>query len=394
VDGSVPSVHADIAVADFLSHHGVKGMKWGVRNDGTTNGDFVLSKSNPLYNISADKPRDENGQIYAAFTKDDVLNYRTSYARQLKILKGASKVFSNSFDLKTDIKVAGEKTQVEAFKKLWESDKDGVAKALAQSQVDISISAAIMNRVLHINRTNAYEKRFMKASEEYMLSKGFKQFQAALAVPGNNFKTPYYSLLAKRGYRALLDINDLKAMDSEKPVLVFKGTDVLRNKKSLELTDDDIRLAMDTWFDKDALDKYDIKKLHAKHAAAEFMKYFSTQGGSMDQATTVDDILAHFGVKGMKWGKRSSAPSSADAEKATAIKVKAKKSKTESLSNAELQAAINRMQLEQNFKRLRVNEKSAATRFISSTLMEIGKREVQATLAKKVAKKVATGGLG
>lgn len=383
------------AVEDILAHYGVKGMKWGVHKQGDASlGDFVVSKSHPLYNISAEKPRDASGQVYAAFTKDDVLNYRTSYVRQLKILNGASKVFSNSFELKGDLKVAGADAQIEEFKKLWESDKQGMAKALAKSQVDISISAAIVNRVFHINRTNAYEKRFMKASEEYMMSKGFKQFQSALGVPGNNFKTPYYSLLAKRGYSALLDLNDLHAMGGEKPVLVFKGKDVLKNKKSLEFTDTDLKLAMDTWYDKKALDRYDITDLHAKakHSAL-------VGGGEVEHITSVENFLAHYGVKGMKWGRRKAqvAPS-ADAEKVTAIKAKAKTGKAKALSNAELQAAINRMQLEQNFKRLSVNEKPAVSRFISSTLLEIGKREVQSAVAKKVAgavaRKVATGGVG
>lgn len=368
---------------DILAHHGVKGMKWGVRKADEKNGDFIVSKQNPLYNISAEKPRDAKGQVYAAFTKDDVINYRAMYTHQLKVFKGASKVFSNSFDLKSDLKVAGEKAQHEAFKKLWEKDKDGMAKALAASQVDIKISAAIVNRLFHIDRTNAYEKKFREASEKYMLDQGFKQFQASLGVPGNNIKTPYYSLLAKRGYSALLDLNDLKAMGSEKPVLIFKGKDVLRNKNSLELTESDFRLAMDTYYSKDALMKYDVKQLHAKH------------GEEMGRVTHAEEFLAHFGVRGMKWGKRKN-PSSADSSKAATVRMVAKKKGTHTVSNEELQTAIKRMQLEQDFKRLSVNDKPVVSRWISSTLLEIGKREVQQRVAKKVAstviKKAATGG--
>jgi hypothetical protein len=103
----------------------------------------------------------------------------------------------------------------------------------------------------------------------------------------------------------------------------------------------------------------------------------------------VDEFLAHFGVKGMKWGTRRAstkeAPST-EAARSTALRARAKKSKVKALTNAELQEAINRMNLEQQFKRLSTNEKPAVTRFIASTLQEIGKREVQATIAKKVAK--------
>lgn len=121
-------------------------------------------------------------------------------------------------------------------------------------------------------------------------------------------------------------------------------------------------------------------------------------------ATEVDDFLQHFGVKGMKWGQRLAdrkarkSATSSDAKKSIAVRDKVKTHSIKALSNAQIEAATKRMNLEQNFKRLAVNEKSGVSRWISSTLMEIGKREVQAIAAKKVAgfvaKKVVTGGAG
>jgi len=116
--------------------------------------------------------------------------------------------------------------------------------------------------------------------------------------------------------------------------------------------------------------------------------------------SATDDFLAHYGVKGMKWGTRKSKPPkegpSKDAQASLDLRARAKRSKPKALSNAELQQAINRMNLEQQFKRLNVNEKPAIQRWMASTLLEIGKREVQVSLGKKiaatVAKKAATGG--
>lgn len=117
----------------------------------------------------------------------------------------------------------------------------------------------------------------------------------------------------------------------------------------------------------------------------------------MDRTGSVDEVLAHFGIKGMKWGKKKARPMSADAKQKQGIKEQVKKNKVGSVSNADLQAAIRRMQLEQDFKRLSVNEKSGVARWVSSTLLEIGKREVQTQAAKAVAgvvaRKVATGGV-
>lgn len=116
--------------------------------------------------------------------------------------------------------------------------------------------------------------------------------------------------------------------------------------------------------------------------------------------SAVDEVLAHFGVKGMRWGHRGGktkeAPSR-DSAQATALRARARTSKVKALSNAELQQAITRMNLEQQFKRLSVNEKPAVQRWMTSTLLEIGKHEVQVAAGKKlaaaVAKKAATGGV-
>lgn len=110
-------------------------------------------------------------------------------------------------------------------------------------------------------------------------------------------------------------------------------------------------------------------------------------------------VLAHFGIKGMQWGRRKAArPVSSDAKAKASVKDEVKKNKVAAVSNVQLQTAIRRMQLEQDFKRLAVNEKSGIARWISSTMLEIGKREVQAAAAKKIgsmiATKVATGGAG
>ena len=102
--------------------------------------------------------------------------------------------------------------------------------------------------------------------------------------------------------------------------------------------------------------------------------------------------LAHYGVKGMRWGvrrsksrstgpeevtlktvpgKRVSAqggrrhPASEDARTAAIYKQKARKSTVDSLSNKELQALVNRMNLEQNYSRLTADQLSPGRRFVN-----------------------------
>lgn len=125
--------------------------------------------------------------------------------------------------------------------------------------------------------------------------------------------------------------------------------------------------------------------------------------------TTIENVLAHYGVKGMKWGtrkQRKNAPSS-DALSARTTRVAAKSKGIHTVSNAELQQAIRRMQLEQDFSRLSAGAKNngGVKKWVSKTLTEIGTQEIKrraglklagvgaAKVAGKVAAKAATGGI-
>lgn len=81
-------------------------------------------------------------------------------------------------------------------------------------------------------------------------------------------------------------------------------------------------------------------------------------------ADSANDFLAHYGVPGMKWGRRKSRSStvetsssskskvSDDAKEVAEAKKKIAKGGTDSLNNKELQAVVNRMNLEQQYTKL------------------------------------------
>lgn len=111
---------------------------------------------------------------------------------------------------------------------------------------------------------------------------------------------------------------------------------------------------------------------------------------------TLDDVLSHYGVKGMHWGirkKRSDPPGpaqSADSKRTDEYKARAKAGGHQALDTKELQELVNRMNLEQQYNRLRPpTKKEAALKFVADTLLEVGKNEAKKYVAGQAAKQVA-----
>lgn len=125
---------------------------------------------------------------------------------------------------------------------------------------------------------------------------------------------------------------------------------------------------------------------------------------------TVEDIIAHYGVPGMKWGRRkssnggSSGPSSAvqdsppkvgrgllgrkvkvrvakenspDAVEFKALKLKAKTKGIDSLSNTEVRAVTNRFNLEKNYRDAFPRQRNPIVEVaIKGILIKTGKKSI------------------
>lgn len=332
-------------VEDIFEHHGIKGMHWGVRKSDTS-GTSTKSGKVPKGDLVLQEKL-KSGETVSIYKKPPP-----------PLARFISK-FSESY-----------KKDADAFAMFGLHDKNGKKVGDAAFVRDSKTSLYLDWIGIKTNqRGKGYASSALRGVVKYAQDEGITKLR--LEVPTNAPDARHiYEKLGFKGGKTVVDKDDP----------VFGGL----TQMSLDVPKRSVKHAEDEEVDQEFADEF----------AAFLSKHFAGKP-VMKHETTVEDILVHFGVKGMKWGKRKN-PASGDSAAATSTRTTAKKKGVHTVSNNELQAAIRRMQLEQDFKRLSVNEKSAATRWVSNALLEIGKREVQQRVAKKVAttviKKAATGG--
>lgn len=109
------------------------------------------------------------------------------------------------------------------------------------------------------------------------------------------------------------------------------------------------------------------------------------------------DVLEHFGIKGMRWGKRKSRPTGPGTghHRASPPKVVRKPDEDDSqekpkkpptrpheMDDTQLRAAINRIQMEKQYAQLTAKEKSIGRKFAEEVLIGAGKQVATQYAAK------------
>lgn len=120
----------------------------------------------------------------------------------------------------------------------------------------------------------------------------------------------------------------------------------------------------------------------------EDYKNFVERMGSFDMEldSSVDDVLAHFGVKGMKWGVRRARKTPITTRKKRDLRSKSEKRKDDlkKLSDVELRQKLNRMQMERQYAQLSSQSLNAGAITANVIMSKIGNKVIDRVIDRTI----------
>lgn len=231
-----------------LYHHGVKGMRWGVRRyqnrDGTLtkegkqnllgktseyhkkHDDDLTFKKNFKFNRVGTGGEKDEGSTFVSYTDNDRNMYRANYDM---LAVGAGEV--HKLELKTvkELKIAGKKAQIEAL--LDYASEKSISEVLASG--NSKNDKVVRRKTKEYNKTLNQILKGKKDPEE-LLDEAFSQY----VERNSQMSIELTKRLQKKGYDGVVDLWD--ANIAECPLYIFDRKQSLKTTKSSELTTKEI----------------------------------------------------------------------------------------------------------------------------------------------------------
>lgn len=206
-----------------LIHHGVKGMKWGVRRTPEQLGRVVVKKGSYIQSMSKDSVKKAKGSMYVSYTDKDN-NFYEKTLSDYYTLNGGKSVYKNVYKVKRDIIVPNDKTAMREFYSIYSKDRE---------RID-----SYMDKVYGKEVLEPLRKRINNGTATPEDVRNHKLITLQSMYYDDVVKNEYFKRLRKKGYNAVRDYFDYgytktwSGVQVDDPLIIFDSKKLMKLSKS------------------------------------------------------------------------------------------------------------------------------------------------------------------